>query len=247
MLDVEFEHPSDLPRGDDLPDEDGIPLDNEVHREQASIYLIEPLKRWLRQQSVDAFVGGNSFVYYSPSSVSGRKGGNPKPRRLGPDVYVVMGGQSRGQKKWVVWEEGGLYPSLAIELLSPATEGQDRGQKFVIYRDQWKMKDYFLFETDSAKLEGFCLRRRAYFSTEDEQGLHPCSCLPLRLGVRDGWLRWFDLDGQVLPTADERAQSDRRCAEQAEKRAEQAERRADHERERADRLEARLRELGLEP
>ena len=253
MLDIKFEPLPSLPRGGDLPNEDGIPMDSEIHREQASKYLIEPLKRWLREQKIEAFVGGNSFVYFPPSA-SVTKTVRTKPKRLGPDVYVVMGGQSRGQKKWVVWEESGLYPTLAIELLSPSTEAKDRGSKFVIYRDQWKMPDYFLFESDSATLEGFCLRRKNYLSTQaDQQGLHSCSSIPLKLGIRDGWVRWFSLDGQVLPTDQELAEQERQRAEQEHQRAEQEHQRAEQEHQlaaqekaRADRLAVRLRELGIE-
>jgi len=54
----------------------------------------------------------------------------------------------------------------------------------------------------------------------DKDGRLPCSSLPLKVGVHDGWVRWFDLDGDLLSTRSEAA--DRR-AEAAEQRAEAAE------------------------
>jgi len=229
MLEVSHDDLRRLPRGEDLPDTDGKPMDSDIHRTQASKYLIEPLRRWLEDQGIEAFVSGNSFVYY-PSP-------NPrvsKPKRLGPDVYVALGAAPKVRKKWVVWEEKGRYPDLAIELLSPSTEGKDRGDKLVIYRDQWKARDYFLFETDDGTLEGFHLVKSAYVATRaDSDGRHPCQCFPLSLGVHEGWLRWYTREGELLATDEE-------LHRQASQRAEQ-------EHQRAERLAAKLRELGVEP
>ena len=217
-------------------------MDSDIHRTQASKFLIEPLRYWLQENKVDAFVSGNSFVYY-PSPT----GKNVKPKRLGPDVYVVLGATPKVRSKWVVWEEQGRYPDLAIELLSPSTEVKDRGNKLVIYRDHWKVRDYFLFECDDGGLEGFHLVKSAYVSTRaDEAGRHACRSLPLLLGVHQGWLRWYTSDGRLLLTDEERAdlERDRADAERARADAERA--RADAERARADQLAARLKRLGFE-
>jgi hypothetical protein len=47
------------------------------------------------------------------------------------------------------------------------------------------------------------------------------------------WLRWWDLQGNLLLTGEERAERERQ--------------RAERERQRADRLAAQLRSLGIEP
>ncbi|WP_437734671.1 hypothetical protein [Sorangium sp. So ce1335] len=52
-------------------------------------------------------------------------------------------------------------------------------------------------------------------------------------GMGGPWLRWRREDGTVLPTGAERAESERKRAEDAETRAQ--------------RLAARLRELGVDP
>jgi len=96
-------------------------LDNEIHREQATAYLIEPLKKWLSAHGRSAFVGGNSFVYDDP---------HLKKKALSPDFYVVNGGRQRRQGKWVTWEEQNLLPTLVVEMLSPKTEKSDRTSKF---------------------------------------------------------------------------------------------------------------------
>ena len=194
-------------------------MDSEIHREQASKYLIDPLKRWLTETSLSAFVGGNSFVYY------GYNVANKTSQVLGPDFYVVMGGEARGQKKWVIWEEGGRMPSLVVELVSPSTEARDRGEKFLIYRDVLKTKDYFLFNSDTGRLEGFHLLNGVYVTAEYVNQGAPlvgenwirCRGIDLWLGVVDGWLRWFDpKKGNLVFTDQELAESANQRAEEAE-------------------------------
>ncbi|MDT9252530.1 MAG: Uma2 family endonuclease, partial [Limnospira sp. PMC 1280.21] len=68
------------------------------------------------------------------------------------------------------------------------------------------------------------------------------------------WLRWWDSQGNLLLTGDERARIERQRAEQAEQRFEQAEvelqqerQRAEAERQRAERLAELLRAQGIDP
>jgi hypothetical protein len=58
--------------------------------------------------------------------------------------------------------------------------------------------------------------------------------------VEAEWLRWCDADGNVLPTGEELARSER-------ERADNERTRADNERTRAERLAAKLRALGIDP
>lgn len=60
------------------------------------------------------------------------------------------------------------------------------------------------------------------------------------MGLEAEWLRWCDIDGTLLPTGEEAAQTARAQAAEAQARAEQ-------ERERAERLAAKLRTLGIDP
>jgi len=82
------------------------------------------------------------------------------------------------------------------------------------------------------------------------------------------WIRWCTKDGQLIPTAEERAQvaskcaederrraederrraeDERRRAEAADKRAAAADKRAADERRRVEQLAAKLRTLGIDP
>ena len=61
------------------------------------------------------------------------------------------------------------------------------------------------------------------------------------------WLRWCDIDGNVIFTGAERAKLSDRRADNADRRADSADRRADSAEAKAQRLADRLRELGLNP
>lgn len=219
-----------LPCGRDLPSSDGVPMESERHVQQSRLYLIQPLQRHFEETGFVGWVGGNSFVYFSRDGC--------KAQCVGPDMYVVNGGVRRGQEKWVSWEEGGLLPTLIVELSSPSTAALDRGRKFRIYRDVLRCPDYFLYNTTTTRLDGFMLAGGEYLPIlPDADGALACSSLPgLRVGVRDRWLRFIDARGKVLPTAEELAERERQQADEERQRAER-------ERQRADDAQARVQEL----
>jgi hypothetical protein len=86
-----------------------------------------------------------------------------------------------------------------------------------------------------------------------EPGPWPTIGLGLRLwegeveGFHDLWLRWCDANGELIPTAAERAEQDAARVKQAEERAQQEAERANQAEERARLLEAELRRLKGQP
>ncbi len=75
-----------LPTWRDLPDSDGKPMESRQHRIITTRYLTDPLIRWLKENERQAYVCGNSFVYYDL---------NRPP--VGPDIYVVNGGKRQAR------------------------------------------------------------------------------------------------------------------------------------------------------
>jgi hypothetical protein len=61
------------------------------------------------------------------------------------------------------------------------------------------------------------------------------------------WLRWWDSNGGLLLTGEERADTEKQRAEAEKQRADAEIQRADTEKQRADRLTAKLREMGIDP
>ena len=144
-----------------------------------------------------------------------------------------------------------------VELLSESTGGR----KMEIYARVLKVPEYVLFDPWTQVFEFYRLHpeTHAYARVEpDASGRVHSTELGYALGLWEGeyleircpWLRFFD-DGELVPTAAEAAQRQAevalRDAEAAQRQAEVAFRDAEAAEARAARLEARLREHGLDP
>jgi Uma2 family endonuclease len=212
--------PKPPPGQNELPCDDGEPMETARHREQM-ILLIHSLEDAWRDRS-DFYVSGNMFVYFSELQVKNND-------FRGPDVFVVLDTERKERKSWVAWKEGGRLPDVVIELTSETTAHLDRGEKKRIYAKVWRLPEYFIFDPFSIELEGYRLDtdRRDYVPIEsNERGDMRVATLGLCLGVRPGrlqlydgpCLRWLDDQGEPLRTPQERAEHERERAEQAEAR-----------------------------
>ncbi|HYP75200.1 MAG TPA: Uma2 family endonuclease [Polyangiaceae bacterium] len=221
-----------MPGQDELPYDDGEPMETLFHDAQDALLKDTLLDAWAERR--DFVVAGNLFVYFSAHQIRSND-------FRGPDVMVVLdvdGGKER--KSWVAWEEGGRLPDVVIEVTSESTAHVDRGEKMRIYSQIWRTSAYFIFDPDTELLEGFKLDasgRRYAPLLADENGDFEVAALGLKLGLRQTayrrferrFVRWLDPSGRALPTAQERAEAERT--------------RAEAERTRADELQARLRAL----
>jgi Uma2 family endonuclease len=199
------------PTEDELPYDDGIPMESLRHALQMDM-LINPL-RLLWKQRQDIFVGANMFVYFWLAQLR-------KKNFRGADVFVVLDVPKRERKSWVVWQEG-KGPDVVIELLSDSTAERDKGEKKLIYQNQLRVPEYFWFDPFSGELAGLALREGVYEPIEtDEQNRLISRQLQLTLVLWEGthedvsarWLRWATPEGALLPTPQE-------WAEQAQQRA----------------------------
>jgi Uma2 family endonuclease len=217
---------------DNVPESDGEPMDTPWHRSEIQI-LIESVRVHLRGRS-DYFVGGNTFLYYTeeqwatPESLK-------EAKFRGPDFFFVDGVDgAKPRLYWVVFREGGRYPDVIIELLSPSTESVDRTVKKQIYERTFKTVEYFVYDPDKMKLEGWRHDGAKYHALQpDEKGFLFCEKLKLWLGTWVGsyldeentWLRFFDehfqmvpleveLKGQELEAEHRKAEGERRKAEE---------------------------------
>ncbi len=224
---------------DDLPCDDGIPMETEQHVLQMFL-LIEPLRAYWEGRD-DVYVGGNMFVYFSPDQVYTHD-------FRGPDVFVAQGVKKRVRKSWVVWQEG-KPPDVVIELMSETTADFDKTEKKRIYQDKLQAPEYFLYDPFEYELLGYSLRRGRYEPIEpDAEGrlMSERLGLVLRLwegsycGVTERWLRWATLDGMLLPTGEELAEKEKERAEKERERAEKEKRRAQEAERKAEELEATL-------
>ncbi|MGJ3246946.1 MAG: Uma2 family endonuclease [Elainellaceae cyanobacterium] len=193
----------------------------------AQLALLVACLEWLWRDRQDFFIGANLTIYFSREQLK------TKDFR-GPDFFLINQTEKRPRKSWVVWEEGGQYPDLIIELLSESTETIDKTLKKTLYQDRFRTPEYFLFSPDTLEFEGYRLVDQQYQAIASNQsGWRWSQVLGLYLGVHDGKLRYFMDSGQLIPTPEE-------AAEHAQIHAQQAE-------ERAARLTEQLKALGIEP
>jgi Uma2 family endonuclease len=64
-----------------------------------------------------------------------------------PDLSVTCDERDKTTPQFIT------YPCLVVEVLSPATEAYDRGNKFRLYRRNPKLQDYVLVEANSIAID----------------------------------------------------------------------------------------------
>jgi Uma2 family endonuclease len=210
---------------------DEPPLETDFHRNQIDL-LIRLLKYWWRDGQSPApkgyrpnfYISGNLTVYYNEQQLKKRD-------FRGPDIFVVLDAEKRDRRSWAIWEEGGKYPNVVIELLSSSTATVDRGAKKDLYRDVWRVPEYYWFHPETMEFAGFRLMGGTYAEiTPTDSGRLPSEQLGLELGIYNRQLRWFSTDGDLIP-----------LPEEAEYQ------RAEQERQAKERLESYLRSQGIDP
>ncbi|MEB3293943.1 MAG: Uma2 family endonuclease [Synechococcales bacterium] len=198
------------------------PLESDLHRQTIDL-LIRLLQYWWRDRN-DFYISGNLTVYYSASQTKKRD-------FRGPDIFIVLDVEKRDRRSWTLWEEGGKYPNVVIELLSSSTAKVDRTTKKTLYQNVWRLPEYFWFDPYSLEFMGFRLNEGQYQEIlPNEQGRLRSAELDLELGIHENKLRWFTADGTLIPLPEE---SERLAKEQ--------------ERQARERLEAYLRSQGIDP
>ncbi|MGC1247897.1 MAG: Uma2 family endonuclease [Spirulinaceae cyanobacterium] len=205
----------------DLPYDDGVPMESERHKAQMDL-LIYSLSSWLDNRD-NGYVGGNMFVYYSLAQIKNKD-------YKGPDVFVALDVPKGERRSWVIWEEG-KASDVVIELLSATTAKYDKKEKKQIYQNQMRVPEYFWFDPFKPNdWAGFRLQNGVYQPiVVNEQNQLVSQRLGLSLvrwqgsykSVKATWLRWANLNGELLPTPQERAEEEKQRANQAESKLQQ--------------------------
>ena len=202
---------------------------------------------WLWRDRNDYFIGASLSIYYSRQQLKNRE-------FRGPDFFLVKQTQKRHRKSWVVWEENGQYPNLIIELLSDSTARVDRNLKKELYRNNFRIPEYFWFDPETLEFMGFRLQNNQYEEIQlNNQGWRWSQELELYLGVDENQLRYFTANGERVPTPQEAARQEQLVArqaqlqaQQAESQAQQAQLQAQQERERAQQAETQAQQAQLQ-
>lgn len=165
----------------------------------AQLALLVACLQWLWRDRNDFFLGANLTIYFSREQLKKRD-------FRGPDFFLVNQTERRPRKSWVVWEEGGQYPDLIIELLSSATAKTDRTLKKVLYQERFRTPEYFWFSPETLEFEGYRLAGKHYEAiAPNKAGWRWSEVLGLFLGVQDETLRYFHSSGELVATPEEAA------------------------------------------
>ena len=239
---------------EDLITEDDTPVDNLPSEKQQRL-LTEPLySSWQRPGGGCFLAAANVGIFNSvhlPPIVP--------DMFLSLDVQVADDWWQKEHRSYFTWEFG-KSPEVVIEIVSNRV-GEEAGLKFTRYATIGVVF-YAIFDPmkflKGDVLAVYTLRSGRYEKMES------CELSPIGLkldlwdgefeGKQNSWLRWFDLEGNVIPTGKERAEAERQRAETEHSEKEQVLQLVEQERSekeaallRAEQLAARLRELGVDP
>ncbi|QGZ88882.1 Uma2 family endonuclease [Microcystis aeruginosa] len=185
---------------------DEPPLESDLHLQQIIILLSCLELLW--QEKNDYYASGNLTIYYNEEQLKKRD-------FCGPDFFVVLDTEKRPRKSWVVWGEQGKYPNVIVEILSDSTANIDRNKKKILYQNTFRTPNYFWFDPNTLEWQGFRLIEGQYQAiSANEQGYLWSEQLGLYLGIFDRKLRYFTVDGQLVPTPQEAELEQRQAKEQ---------------------------------
>jgi Uma2 family endonuclease len=158
----------------------------------AQLALLVACLEWLWRDRSDFFIGANLTIYFSREQLKTKE-------FRGPDFFLVKNTEKRPRKSWVVWEEGGRYPDLIIELLSDSTAQTDRSLKKELYQNRFRTPEYFWFSPETLEFAGYRLVNQQYEPIpEIESGWLWSQSLGLYLGIQAGMLRYFTEAGNLV-------------------------------------------------
>ncbi|MEM8638167.1 MAG: Uma2 family endonuclease [Cyanobacteria bacterium P01_G01_bin.54] len=240
-----------------LPCEDGTFVKNFQEHPQ-SLLLTDSIRPVLDQIHPDAqyCIGQDSGIYWRNTHPP-QNGAEAPDWFYVPNVPPTLDGQLR--RSYVLWQEA-IPPQVVIEFVS-GTGAEERDTtpwkgKFWIYEAVIRPAYYAIYEVQKAQVEVYSFHKNQYqIMTPNQRGHFFLEELGVELGIWQGryqnaelpWLRWWDSNGILLPTGEERAaQADARV-KQADARAAQANERAAQANERVEKLAAQLRALGVDP
>ncbi|MEI3651132.1 MAG: Uma2 family endonuclease [Dolichospermum lemmermannii FEM_B0920] len=218
-----------LPDHTQLPESDGTFVKNWQEHPQ-SILLTDSIQPVLQKLYPDSqyFIGQDLGIYWRITEPP-EKGAEAPDWFYVPNVPPSLNGKTR--RSYVLWQEY-ISPLVALEFVSGnGSEERDKTPwkgKLWIYEQVIKPAFYGIYEVNKASIEVYELIGGKYqLLAANERGHYSITPMGVELGLWQDeyqnaelpWLRWWDLQGNLLLTGEERA----------------------------NRLAAQLRALGIEP
>lgn len=242
-----------LPDHTELPESDGTFVKNFQEHPQ-SILLTDSIRPVLQQLHPDGqyCIGQDCGIYWRITDPP-EKGAEAPDWFYVPNVPPLLNGQVR--RSYVLWQEY-VAPLIVLEFVSgdgseerdktpassPNSQQTTKPGKFWVYEQAIRVPFYGIYEVKKPSVEVYHFVDGRYeLMSANERGHYAIAPMGVELGIWQGryeemelpWLRWWDNQGNLLLTGEERAQQ---LASQLEQ-----------EQQRADRLAERLRQMGINP
>lgn len=192
-----------LPSSAELPDSDDTPVDSELQILVANLLLAILAAIW--QTRDDWFFGINMGIYYAPNQDA-----------IVPDGFLSLGVErfvgENGRSSYVVWEEDGIPPILALEVVSQTYNGEYE-QKKLDYAELGIL--YYVIYAPTRlrrrrqRLEVYRLVEGKYILQIGDQVWMPEIGLGIGRergtyqGLTREWLYWYNQNGDRYPTLEE--------------------------------------------
>jgi Uma2 family endonuclease len=266
-----------LPDHTQLPESDGTFVKNFQEHPQRIVLTssIQPILQQLHPDGNYA-IGQDSGIYWRLTEPL-EKGAESPDWFYVPNVTPLLEGTYR--RSYVLWKEI-VAPLIAIEFVSgDGSEERDRTPpvnsraseefkdnkvgKFWVYEQAIRIPFYAIYEVKKASVEVYHLVDGSYeLMPANDRGHYPIAPMGVELGIWIGqidnvelpWLRWWDSQGNLLLTGNERAIAESQLKEEANVAKVQAQLIATQEREqrlevqqKLDRISAYLRSQGIDP
>lgn len=229
---------TNLPDHTQLPESDGTFVKNFQEHPQSNL-LTNSIRPVLQRLHPDGqyCIGQDCGIYWRLTEPP-EKGAEAPDWFYVPNVPPLLNGKVR--RSYVLWKEY-VAPLIVLEFVSgdgaqdrdktPSPSGEDKEKKagkFWVYEQAIRVPFYGIYKVKKASVEVYRLEEGHYeLLSANERGHYPISSMGVELGIWQGqyenmtlpWLRWWDSQGNLLLTGDERA----------------------------DRLAERLRQMGVNP
>ena len=233
-----------MPSAEDLPDSDDTPVDNQLQHLIPG--LLEAILALIWSEKMDWFFGVDMGIYFDPDEPA-----------IVPDGFLSIGVPRIIDRdlrlSYVLWEEQKL-PILVLEVVSQTRRGEYSKKK----RDYEEMGIlYYAIYNPLRKrkppLEVYKLEKNQYILLKGMPIWLPE--LNLAIGREEGtyqgitreWLYWYDAEGERYLTPEETIQDARQQELDARKRELDVRQQVNDANLKIKRLEAKLRELGINP
>jgi len=243
-----------LPSSEELPDSDDTPVDNELQILIPTLLLAILAAIWETRE--DWFFGINMGLYYTVHQPA-----------IVPDGFLSLGVErfvgENGRSSYVLWEEDGIPPILALEIVSK-TYNDEYEEKKTDYAELGIL--YYIIYAPTRlrrkrkRLEFYRLVNGEYILQTGDKFWMPEIGLGIGRergtyqGMTREWLFWYDEDGNRYPTPEEVkleqqkqiAQSQQQIA-QSQQQIAQSQQQAAQSQQQLQEILTKLQQRGIDP